>query len=78
MIRTGKSWGELMVELGFDYSKVKCKYSALLNCGIDWWRISNAYENKYGKIEGRKNTYQSKKWLDQLSADVLLKEFFEL
>ena len=121
MMRTGKSWGELMVELGFDYSKVNCKYStvysksgkkellneiislmkkenitqykdicdnilpkldvsysALLNCGIDWWRISNAYENKYGKIKGRKNTYQSKKWLDQLSADVLLKEFFEL
>ena len=33
---------------------------ALLNCGIDWWRISNAYENKYGKIEGRKTRIKVK------------------
>lgn len=109
MNKTGQNWGELMVELGFEYNQVRSKYSAvyteagkkenltqykeicenilpklgitysvLIKSGIDWWRISNAYEEKYGKIEGRRNTYQSKGWLDKIAADRLLKELFEL
>lgn len=53
-------------------------YSALRGVGIDWWHISAAYEDKYGKIKGKRNTYQSKKTLDGLPANALLKEFFEL
>lgn len=53
-------------------------YSALRGVGIDWWHISAAYEDKYGKIKGKRNAYQSKKTLDGLPANALLKEFFEL
>ncbi|MEY8736460.1 hypothetical protein AB9M75_04220 [Lactobacillus sp. AN1001] len=53
-------------------------YSALRGVGIDWWHISAAYEDKYGKIKGKRNIYQSKKTLDGLSATHLLKKFFEL